>query len=85
MEVLFALLIVTVIFFTVCSVSIHARRIFLLYREREIAERTADGVLMRLEAKQPIPEFLNGFEISVEGSKVHLRNQEREYEFEVEK
>jgi len=57
----------------------------LLYREKGVAERTADGVFMRLEAKQPIPEFLNGFEISVEGSKVHLRNQEREYEFEVEK
>jgi hypothetical protein len=73
------------VFFMVCSVSIHARRIFLLYREKGVAERTADGVFMRLEAKQPIPEFLNGFEISVEGSKVHLRNQEREYEFEVEK
>ncbi|ADA66963.1 conserved hypothetical protein [Thermotoga petrophila RKU-10] len=57
----------------------------MLYREKGVAERTADGVFMRLEAKQPIPEFLNGFEISVEGSKVHLRNQEREYEFEVEK
>ncbi|AAD35333.1 hypothetical protein THEMA_03515 [Thermotoga maritima MSB8] len=40
---------------------------------------------MRLEAKQSIPEFLNGFEISVEGSRVRLRKQEREYEFEVEK
>ncbi|WP_334100263.1 hypothetical protein [Thermotoga petrophila] len=57
----------------------------MLYREKGVAERTADGVFMRLEAKQPIPEFLNGFEISVEGSKVHLRKQEREYEFEVEK
>jgi hypothetical protein len=84
LETLFALLIVTMAFLMVCSVSVQAKERFMLYRDREIAKRTAKGVLMRIEAGQAVPGTYNGFEVSVRDGFIYLKKSGRVYRFEVE-
>ncbi|MCD6551764.1 MAG: hypothetical protein J7K79_06030 [Thermotoga sp.] len=83
LETLFALLIVTTAFLMVCGVAVQARRRFVLYKEREIAKRTAEGIFMRIEVNQPVPETYNDFEVSVRDGFICLKKSGREYRFEV--
>ncbi|WP_233186244.1 hypothetical protein [Thermotoga sp. KOL6] len=68
----------------VCSVSVWAKKQFLMYREREIAKRTAEGIAMRIEVNQEVPKCYNGFDVHVKGGIILLKKSGREYRFEVD-
>jgi len=81
LEILIALAVVMIAFSISCRVYLDARNRFLLFREYEIAKRTARNVSIRLQGNQTVPSVVNGFEVSLEGERIELRRGTRLYRF----